>query len=257
MKNKNYKTIIPASVSVIGVSAMGAPALQLYLRYFQKTKRIVLADNDNWKKKEQYKQILSSKKDIGKPKVFITKKTIHSYNPSIEVTAIKKRVQHQKATQAILTTDFWILGVDNDLTRLDLQILAAKHKKNFVDLSAQIIGKERYGTIRTYLPGKTPCIVCQGLPLNNIMTKTLRQAKTKTGYLKGTNINPRSVAILDTAVAAMGISLLIDHLENKKNLPTTLSYNQTSHEITKVKFEKKPDCKICRQLEKEIMPCHK
>lgn len=254
MRNITKKTFLPSSIAVIGASAMGAPALHLYLRYFQKTKKVILVDSDCWNKKEQYKQILSTKKDIGKTKVLTLKKTIQSFNPSIKVTTIKKRVQHQKATQAILSTDIWIIGVDDDLTRLDLQILAAKNNKTFVDLSAQIIGKERIGTIRTYIPNKTPCIVCQGLPLQNIMTKTLRQAKTKTGYLKGTDINPRSVAILDTAVAAMGISLLTNYIEDKKDLPTTLSYKQTSHEITKITFKKNLNCKICNQLEKENLP---
>ncbi len=256
MKNKN-KNDNPSAAAVIGVSAMGAPALLLLLHYFLNIIRVVLVDHDSWKKGEQHKQILSSKKDIGKPKVLTERNIIHSYDPTIKVVTVKKKVQHPKATQAILTTDLWILGVDNDLTRLDLQILAAKHKKSFVDLSAQIIGKERVGTTRIYIPKKTPCIICQGLPLHNIMTKTLRKAKISTGYLKGTNTNPRSVAVLDTATAAMGISLLADHIEGRKNLPTTLSYNQTSHTITKVKFEKKHDCKICNQLEKETISCLK
>ncbi|MCK5608046.1 hypothetical protein KAR91_39565, partial [Candidatus Pacearchaeota archaeon] len=61
------RKFLPSNVALIGTSAMGVPSLLLLLRYFQNVLRVALVDPDHWKKGEQYKQILSSKKDIGKP----------------------------------------------------------------------------------------------------------------------------------------------------------------------------------------------
>jgi len=239
------------SFSIIGASAMGMPAANLLTRYFS-IEKIALIDSDIWESEQLYKHISSQQKHTGKSKVKVARDMIKAYNPKINVIPVQFTAQHCKAQQVMRKTKYWILCVDNDTTRLDMQILAAEHKKFLIDLSAQIIGKERIGTVRLYIPKKTPCIVCQGLNLSNIMTDTLREARTKTGYLVNSRQNPRSVAVLDTATASIGISLLIDYLNGKKgDLPTTLSYNQTNHEITKLTFKKRRNCKICRLLEKE------
>lgn len=241
--------------SIIGLSALGMPLLSLLLRHFPKIGRLVLADPDVWQKGQTSKHILSQKAHVGVPKVEVAKKLIKEFNPCQKVEAFQTEAQEEKAQKAMKKTDVIIACVDNDLSRLDLQVFATQNQKTLLDLSAQIVDEERFGTIRLYVPQKNPCLVCQGLPAEEIMSATLREAKINTGYLKGTDINPISVAVLDTEVACLGLSLLCAHLEGRSGLPTTLCLNQTKQEITRLRFVCKDDCQICSPKQKEKTKC--
>ncbi len=237
--------------SIIGLSALGMPLLSLLLRHFPKIGRLVLADPDVWQKNQISKHILSLKDHVGVPKVQVAKDIVKIFSPRQKVEIFQTEAQEEKAQKAMKKTDIIIACVDNDLSRLDLQVFATQNNKTLLDLSAQIIGDERFGTVRLYVSQKSPCLVCQGLPAEEIMSATLREAKINTGYLKGTDINPISVAVLDTEVACLGLSLLCAHLEGKSGLPTTLCLNQTRQEITRLWFVCKDDCKICAPKRKE------
>ncbi len=233
------------SFSIIGASAIGMPTLAILVRQFKKLKRIFIIDHDTWQEKESYKHILSQRSDANNSKVTTAKEAIRQFSPKIKVTALCSKVQDKEAQSAMTKSDIIISCVDNDTTRLDLQVFASQHKKTLLDLSTQIIGKQRMGTARIFIPKKTPCIVCQGLNLSNVMSDSLEEAKRKTGYLKGTNFNPRSISLLDTQTACMGITLLCNHLESKEHEPTTLSLDQGNHKTTKIHFDSKPECNLC------------
>ncbi|NCU31401.1 MAG: hypothetical protein EOM23_00360, partial [Candidatus Moranbacteria bacterium] len=196
------------SFSIIGSSAIGMPTLAILIRHFRKIRHLFIIDPDAWQKEESYKHILSKRSQIGQNKVDAALEAIKLFSPKIKATAICEKAQDKEAQSAMRKSDIIISCVDNDTTRLDLQVFASRYKKTLLDLSAQIIGKERIGTARIFIPNKTPCIVCQGLNLSNVMTDSLEEAKRRTGYLKGTNFNPRSIALLDTQTACMGVSLL-------------------------------------------------
>jgi molybdopterin/thiamine biosynthesis adenylyltransferase len=254
MKRKNEPHKIRKelkSVSVIGQSAIGMPATQLLIRHFPSIERVLLIDPDTWEKGQLQKHAFSQQSHLGRAKVEVSYELIRTYNPKIKVEPLQLKVQDEQTEQAMLTTDFYLVCVDNDDARLDTQIIATQAGKPLLDISAEIIGEEKVGTVRFYSPGKSPCLLCQGLDISRIMSDSLREARIKAGYLKGTNKNPHSIAVLDTTIAAMGIALLADYIQDNKNLPTTLSYNQSTHEITKLKFQKKKNCKICNVLEKE------
>lgn len=236
------------SFAVIGTSALGMPLLSILVRHFRRIKKLFLIDPDTWQTHEAYKHILSTRKHEQKAKVDTANQVIKDYDPSIRVEAIYAKAQSSEAKKVLKKSNVLLSCVDNDTTRLDLQVFAAQHKKIMLDLSAQIIGKERIGTARIYIPNKTPCLVCQGLDLSNVISDTLREARIKTGYLKGTNHNPRSIALLDTATACIGITLLLNHLTGENNAPTTLSLNQNKHNITKLHFTRKTGCKICGNI---------
>ncbi len=232
--------------SVIGLSAIGMPFLSLLIRSVEEIGSLVLVDPDIWQKGQTHKHILSRNNHDRTAKTSVAKEAVRVFSKDQKVTTIKKSLQSASAQDAMNATDILISCVDNDLSRLDLQMFAKKHRKVLLDLSAQIIGEEKYGTVRLYVPGKTPCLICQGLKTDEIMTETLREAKINTGYLKGTDINPLSVAVLDTEVACIGISLLLSFLE-ENNHPTTIILNQTRHEISRLCFVSRDGCKICGQ----------
>jgi len=171
--------------AIVGTSALGMPLTNIIIRHFKRIKKVFLIDPDTWQKHESYKHILSKRNHENMAKVDVARQLIKEYNPSIRVQEIRQKAQSTEAKKALKKTNIIIACVDNDTTRLDLQVFATQYKKILLDLSAQIIGEQRIGTIRIYIPGKTPCLVCQGLNLANIMTDTLRQAKARTGYLKG------------------------------------------------------------------------
>jgi len=233
------------SFSIVGLSALGMPLLSLLLSYFSEIKKLILIDPDVWQKNQTRKHILSKKDHTGKPKVQVAKDIVKGINQNQRIETYQLKAQDEKSQKAMQKTDIIIACVDNDLSRLDLQVYATAHQKILLDLSAQIIGNERFGTARLYIPEKTPCLVCQGLPANEIMSDTLKKAKIDTGYLKETDINPRSVAVLDTEVACIGLCLLLSFLEEENNLPTTLFLDQTKNEIKRLTFVSKDDCKIC------------
>jgi len=245
------------SFAIVGTSALGMPLINIIVRHFKRIKKVFLIDPDIWQKHELYKHILSKRKHETMPKVDAAYQLIKEYNPQIRMQTINAKAQSTEAKKALKKANIIIACVDNDTTRLDLQVFASQHKKILLDLSAQIIGEERIGTIRIYVPSKTPCLVCQGLDVSNVITDSLREARTKAGYLKGTNFNPRSIALLDTASACIGITLLLSHLEGQSDAPTTLSFCQNKHQITKLNFKPKKDCKICNDKKGWAELCHK
>jgi len=78
------------------------------------------------------------------------------------------------------------------------------------------------------------------------MTNTLRLAKEQAGYLpKNSKETLGSVALLDTAISCIGITLLENHLKKIKDLPTSISFSQKTHEGKKLKFKSKTNCEFC------------
>lgn len=234
-------------VLIVGLSGIGEILLQLLIRTFQeRLKKVALIDPDTWEKNQSYKTVLSAHHQIGSAKVSICKAQVKQLYPNLDVYAIKKRVQ-EIDPKCFEEFEVVISCVDNDETRVYLQLLCAENEKILLDLSAQITKEGRMATIRLYIPNKTPCLFCQGLKPEALMTETLKAAKKSTGYLDpDAEQDLGSVALLDTAAACIGITHLELHLTNSpKKMPSTLSFHQENHEIKQLYFKSNDHCFIC------------
>lgn len=243
-------------IALVGLSGIGMPILNLMIRMFS-VSIVYLVDDDVWEEKQMLKHIFSRKKHVGEVKVVVGEQQVKEFDDSIEVIKLENKFQDKTVKSELKNAEIIIGAVDNVEARVDMMLFAVENRKVLLDVSAEIINDERFATVRIYIPGKTPCLACQGLNLKSITTKSLKEQRIKAGYFNNSEKKMGSVSVLDTAIATIGLTLLEGYINNEGDLPTTISLNQSRHEFKKLYFTKHEDCNICNVLEKEAERCRK
>lgn len=214
-------------------------------------KKFIIIDHDNVEEKNYNRLIGLSSSDAGKAKVEVIERELKRFDDSIEIKILKKKFQDDESLSALRSADILVCGVDNDETRLDIQIYAAKNMIPFFDMGSGIYLNEdktsieqKGSQVRIYIPGFA-CLICQGLEVEKIQSESLLENKRLAGYIMGTNESPGSVITVNSAIASVTLSLLIDFVTGKNRIPIHLSYDELQYSMKKHNFQSRPDCPIC------------
>ena len=149
------KKIFKAKILVIGAGGLGCP-LMLYLAY-SGVGNIGIVDDDKIELSNLSRQVLFTKKDIGKYKVLISKKAVERINKKINVKIFNQRVNKKNIEK--IAKDYQIIcdGTDNFKSRFLINDYCIKNKKILISSAINKFD----GQLFTFnFRKKTPCFRC-------------------------------------------------------------------------------------------------
>jgi hypothetical protein len=202
-----------------------------------------------------FNRFLGAKKtQLGRLKVEILKEILCEFSTSVEVEAIPNFFPEKSAVEALSTCDILVGGVDNDYSRLQIQILALCLEKPYLDMGSGVLLKdnhslnveieERGGQIKLFVPAEA-CISCMGLNPSTVKDFNRVKLDVLHGYIIGTELTPASILSLNSSIASMAIKLLTDYITSVGTNIKHLKYNEKSFKLFSVQAEKNKFCKVC------------
>jgi len=189
--------------------------------------------------------------DIGILKTEVIKREMNLYDDEIRVDTINKKFQDEEVQNKVLNCDIIISGVDNDETRVAIQVFAARHMIPLIDIGSGIYLNNEHtrveskgAQIRSFIPGNA-CLVCQGLDLNAVHSKTWLENREAAGYIMDTNETPGSVITINSTIASIALALLTDFVTGFNKIPLQVAYDELNFLIRKINLNQRDDCPIC------------
>ncbi len=219
------KKIFRAKVLIIGAGGLGCPLI-LYLAY-SGIGNLGIADHDKIELSNLSRQVLFTKKDIGKYKVLVSKKFVEKINKKINVKTFRERVNKKNIEK--IAKDYQIIcdGTDNFKSRFLINDYCIKNKKILI---SSAINKFDGQLFAFNFRKKTPCFRC-----------FMPEAPSE-------ELNCESDGIMTTLAGIAGslqANEVIKSILNIKNHSNgnIMIFNALNSSFRKVKLLKNPNCK--------------
>lgn len=211
---------------------------------------VLLVDPDRLETSNLNRFLGGGWKERGRPKAKVLARTLRRWAPWSRVQACTGHVPERRALKRLLDCALLVSAVDNDIARLHLQVLAARHLRPLLDLGSGFLVRNGRvetagGQARLYIPGG-PCLLCQGLPPSP-ETEADRSLRQAVGYtlLEGDPTPVPSSVALNAVTAGLGMDLVVRWLLGW-GLPTFyVRHDLTSHRMARLPFARRPQCPIC------------
>ena len=149
------KKIFNSKILVIGAGGLGCP-LMLYLSY-SGVGNLGIADDDKIELSNLSRQVLFTKKDLGKFKVMVSKQFIKKINKKIVVKTFTKKINEKNIDNIAKNYDFICDGTDNFKSRLLINDYCIKNKKVLI---SSAISKYDGQVFNFDFRKKSPCLRC-------------------------------------------------------------------------------------------------
>ena len=149
------KKIFNAKILVIGAGGLGCP-LMLYLAY-SGIGNLGIADNDKVDLSNLSRQVLFTRKDLGKFKVSVSKNFISKINKKIKIKTFIKKIDEKNIENIAKNYDFICDGTDNFKSRLLINDYCVKNKKVLI---SSAISKYDGQVFNFDFRKKSPCLRC-------------------------------------------------------------------------------------------------
>ncbi len=219
------KKILNAKVLVIGAGGLGCP-LMLYLAY-SGVGNLGIVDHDKVEVSNLSRQILFTKKDIGKNKVSVSKNAIKKINKNIKINVFKKKINENNIDKIAKNYQIICDGTDNFKTRFLINDYCLKNRKILI---SSAINKFDGQLFRFDFRKKNACFRCfmPRIPNEEINCQSDGIMTTLAGIAGSLQANEVIKSILD--------------IENKKN-ENIMIFNALNSNFRMVKLLKNPNCK--------------
>ena len=219
------KKIINSKVLVIGAGGLGCPLI-LYLTY-SGVGNIGVVDHDIVEISNLSRQILFTKKDIGKKKVIVAKKAIKNIDNKITVNIYKKKIDKKNINQIAKNYPIICDGTDNFKTRYLINDYCIKNKKILISAA---INKFDGQLFNFDFRNKSACFRCfmPQLPTDEVNCQTDGIMTTLAGMAGSLQANEVIKSILN--------------IKNRKK-GNVMIFNSLNSDFRVVKLLKNPDCK--------------
>ncbi len=219
------KKILKSKVLVVGAGGLGCPLL-LYLSY-SGVGNIGIVDHDKIELSNLSRQILFTKKDIGKYKTKVSKNFINKINKKINVRIFNIKLNKKNINDIAKNYQIICDGTDNFKSRLLINDYCIQNKKILI---SSAINKYDGQLFRFDFRKKTPCFRCfmPEIPENELNCETSGIMTTLAGIAGSLQANEVIKSILN-----MKNSM-------KENI---MIFNVLESDFRKVKLLKNPNCK--------------
>ena len=219
------KKIFEAKVLVIGAGGLGCPLI-LYLAY-SGVGNLGVVDHDKVEISNLSRQVLYTKKDIGRNKASVAKEVLKKINQNIDVEIFKKKVDQNNIKKIAEKYQIICDGTDNFKTRFLVNDYCLKNKKILV---TSAISKFDGQLFKFDFRKKTPCFRCFVPKAPNA------------------ELNCETDGIMTTLAGIAGSLQANEVIKSILNIKNNLSgnimiFNSLSSEFRKVKLLKDPKCK--------------
>ena len=219
------KKIFRAKVLVIGAGGLGCPLI-LYLAY-SGIGNLGIVDNDKVELSNLSRQVLFTKKDIGKYKVLISKKAVKRINKKIKVKIFNQKVDKKNIEKIAKNYEIICDGTDNFKSRFLINDYCMENKKILISSAIQKFD----GQLFVFnFKKKTPCFRCfmPESPSEEINCETDGIMTTLAGIAGSLQANEVIKSILN--------------IKNYNN-ENIMIFNALNSNFRKVKLLKNPNCK--------------
>ena len=225
MELLDKKKIINSKVLVIGAGGLGCPLI-LYLAY-SGVGNIGVVDHDIVEISNLSRQILFTKKDIGKKKVIVTKKVIKNIDNKITVNIYKNKINKKNIDQIAKNYPIICDGTDNFKTRYLINDYCIKNKKILISAA---INKFDGQLFNFDFRNKSACFRCfmPQMPNDEVNCQTDGIMTTLAGMAGSLQANEVIKSILN--------------IKNRKK-GNVMIFNSLNSDFRVVKLLKNPDCK--------------
>jgi len=219
------KKIFRSKVLVIGAGGLGCPLI-LYLAY-SGIGNLGIADYDKIELSNLSRQVLFTKKDIGKYKILVSKKIVKKINKRINIETFKKKVDIKNIEKIAKNYEIICDGTDNFKSRFLINDYCMKNKKILI---SSAINKFDGQLFSFDFRKKTPCFRC-------FMPESPNE-----------ELNCESDGIMTTLAGIAGslqaneVIKSILNIKNNKN-ENIMVFNALNSNFRKVKLLKNPNCK--------------
>ena len=219
------KKIISSKVLVIGAGGLGCPLI-LYLAY-SGVGNIGIVDHDIIEISNLSRQILFTKRDIGKKKVIVAKKIIKKINNKITVDIYKNKIGKNNIDKIGKNYPIICDGTDNFKTRYLINDYCIKNKKILISAA---INKFDGQLFNFDFRNKSPCFRCfmPQIPSDEVNCQSDGIMTTLAGMAGSLQANEVIKSILN--------------IKSKKR-GNLLIFNSLNSDFRTVKLLKNPDCK--------------
>ena len=219
------KKIFKSKVLIIGAGGLGCPLI-LYLAY-SGVGNLGIVDHDKIELSNLSRQILFTKKDIGKYKTSVSKKVAREINKKIVIKTFTQKINGLNINK--IARDYPIIcdGTDNFETRLLINDYCIKYKKILISSAINRFDGQLFNFD---FRKKTPCFRC-------FMPESPNE-----------NLNCESEGIMTTLAGIAGSlqanEVIKSILSIKNNLNGNIMiFNALNSDFRKVKLLKNPNCK--------------
>ncbi len=219
------KKILNAKVLVVGAGGLGCPLI-LYLAY-SGVGNLGIVDHDKIEISNLSRQILFTRKDLGKHKVSASKKAVKQINNNADVKIFKKKIDKNNINKIAKNYSIICDGTDNFNSRMLINDYCIKNKKILISSAInQFDGQLFYFDFRK----KTPCLRCfmPEIPNENINCSSDGIMTTLAGIAGSMQANEVIKSILDIKNSLSGNIMI---------------FNVLNSNFRKVKLIKNPKCK--------------
>ena len=219
------KRIFKGKVLVVGAGGLGCPLI-LYLAY-SGVGSLGIVDNDKIELSNLSRQVLFTKKDLGKYKTLISKKAAKKINKKLIVKTFTERIDKKNINRIAKNYPIICDGSDNFETRFLINDYCIKNKKALISSAInKFDGQLFYFDFRK----KTPCFRC-------FMTEKPHE-----------NLNCESDGIMTTLAGIAGSLQANEVIKAILNIKNNLNgnimiFNALSSSFRKIKLLKNPGCK--------------
>jgi len=219
------KKIFKAKVLVVGAGGLGCPLI-LYLAY-SGIGNLGIADHDKIELSNLSRQVLFTKKDIGKYKALVSKKVVERINKKINIKTFKQKVDKKNIGKIAGNYQIICDGTDNFKSRFLINDYCMKNKKILI---SSAINKFDGQLFVFDFRKKTPCFRC-------FMPESPNE-----------ELNCESDGIMTTLAGIAGslqANEVIKSILNFKNgfNGNIMIFNALNSNFRKVKLLKNPNCK--------------
>ena len=149
------KKIFNSKILIIGAGGLGCPLI-LYLAY-SGVGNLGIVDDDKVELSNLSRQVLFTKKDLGKFKVMVSKKFVKKINKKIKVKTFTKKISEKNIDNIAKKYDFICDGTDNFKSRLLVNDYCIKNKKVLI---SSAISKYDGQVFNFDFRKKSPCLRC-------------------------------------------------------------------------------------------------
>jgi len=253
-------------VAIVGLGGLGSVALQAVIELgIGEGGGLVLVDHDVLEESNLARIPYASYLDVGSLKTRVARRYVEGLRPYRKVVSIDKPCYDPEAQREIASADLILGCVDNELARACLNHVAASFLAPLLDFAAGIlidrVAGERLvlcsGQARLFVPGATPCLLCNMGIRPEAMDRDLTRLKMdererallgRAGYLHDflAEDSPQpSVYNLNALVGAAGVTFLLRYLLGGGIPYHALHFNMEAMAFEKILARSREHCPVC------------
>jgi len=248
----NFEKINSTAICCIGAGGVMNPFLVQAVHHgFRK---FIIIDEDRLESHNLNRFVGALPGDEGKYKTEIIMEYIKKLRPDSEVTVINRMFPEGESLNAMAGADLVVAGVDNNYTRILIQLYALALNRAFFDMGSGIfleddnrdspVVDERGGQVRFLSPGG-PCLACMGVDPSTVQNRGRIALEERRGYIAGTDITPPSVVTLNFAVSSICLNMTVEYITTGLLNDNHIHYDEKEKRILKINETSKAGCPLC------------